>query len=83
MGARIREHVRTGVVFDQGRVSPAWFVWNGRRYRVREVTQRWSTKSGSETILHLGVTDGASVFELTLNQQTLVWRLAAVEESVR
>ena len=79
MSTDIQEPIKTGVVFDRGGVFPAWFIWGGRRYTVREITQWWRTKNGSETILHLGVTDGASVFELTLNQQTLVWRLNAIE----
>ena len=35
---------------------------------------------GRAPILHLGVTDGANLFELTFNQKTLAWRLASVEE---
>lgn len=79
MSTNIQEPIKTGVVFDRGGVFPAWFIWGGRRYTVREVTQRWRTKNGSETILHLGVTDWVSVFELTFNQETLVWRLRSVE----
>lgn len=79
MAVPIQELIITGVVFDRARLQPVWFIWNGRRIRVREVTQRWSTREGSAALLHLGVSDGATCFELVLNQQTLVWRLAAVE----
>ena len=79
MSTDIDEPLKTGVIFDRQLIRPAWFVWNGRRYAVRQVTQRWQTKEGQAPILHVGVTDGASTFELTLNQHSLIWRLAAVE----
>ena len=79
MGTQVNEAVKVGVVFDRGAVRPAWFIWAGRRYAVREVTQRWQTKEGRSPILHLGVTDGANGFELAFNQETLSWSLAAIE----
>ena len=79
MATPIHEPITAGVLFDRARIRPAWFVWHGRRYAVREVTQCWRTTEGQAAILHLGVTDGATTFELTLNQQTLQWHLAAVE----
>lgn len=79
MGTPIDEPITVGAVFNAGTVTPAWFVWQGRRYQVRAVTMRWQTAAGRTVILHLGVTDHANLFELTFNQETLAWRLAAVE----
>ena len=79
MGTPIHESIKAAVVFDHSSVIPAWFVWKGRRYPVRSVTQRWQTREGRTPILHLGVTYGATCFELTFNQDTLIWRLASVE----
>jgi len=75
----INERVSVGAVFEAGRVRPAWFLWRRRRYPVRGITQQWQARQGSATILHLGVTDGTTLFQLALNQQTLTWSLAAVE----
>ncbi len=81
METRIEEPVQVGVVFEGGVVCPRWFLWGGRRYNVQKVTMRWQTQEGQAPILHLGVTDGANLFELTFNQKTLAWRLASVEEA--
>jgi hypothetical protein len=78
MGTRIHEPVTVGVVFEQGAVRPAWFSWRGRRYAITDVTLRWHTKEGSAALLHLGVSDGATLFELAFNQQTLTWMLEEV-----
>ena len=79
MATQIHESITTGVTFNRTIVHPAWFIWNRRRYKIQAVTQRWQTKEGTATILHLGVTDGTTTFELTFNQHTLVWHLASVE----
>lgn len=79
MSTPINEPITAGVVFDRRQVRPAWFLWRGRRYAVREVTQHWQTTEGRTLLLHLGVTDGATCFELVFNQHTLIWTLAAAE----
>ncbi len=79
MGTQLNDRISVGAVFTGGAPAPAWFVWNGRRYTVTAVTMRWRTAEGSATVLHLGVTDGTNLFELTLNQQTLVWQLRSVD----
>lgn len=79
MGTRINEPITVGAVFQQSLVRPAWFRWGGRLYTVRDVTQRWQTKDGQALLWHLGVTDGATCFELIFNAATLRWSLAAVE----
>lgn len=80
MGTEIGEPIRVGVVFQRGVVIPRWFLRGGRRYNVARVTMRWQTREGAETILHLGVTDGTSLFELAFNQKTLSWTLVSVED---
>jgi hypothetical protein len=79
MATKIDEPITVGAVFRQGGVRPAWFIWRGRRYEVREVTMSWATAEGRERIRHVSVTDGASEFELALNQERLTWRLVAVD----
>lgn len=80
MGTQIEEPIQVGAVFDRGIVIPRWFLWKGRRYPVEKVTMRWQTHEGQAAILHLGVTDGVNLFELTFNLKTLAWRIASVEE---
>jgi len=77
----IDEPIAVGAVFDRGRIRPAWFLWQGRRYDRCQVTLRWQTREGTAPILHLAVAAGGATFELTLNQQTLAWRLAAVDDT--
>lgn len=77
MTTLLNDPIIVGVIFHRGTIKPAWFIRRGRRYVLREVTMRWQTREGSAAILHLGVSDGATDFELAFNQQTLQWSLVS------
>ena len=79
MGTDVNEPITVSAIFERGQVRPDWFLWGRRRYPIREITQRWQTRDGNVPLLHLGVSDGATCFELVFNQHTLLWRLASVE----
>jgi hypothetical protein len=79
MITEINEPIEVGAVFGEGAVSPVWFLWNGRRYRVERVAYRWREKRG-ESLLHLfSVFDGASTFELIYDSKGMRWRLGRVD----
>ncbi len=74
----INEPVDVGAVFSRNRIRPKWFIWNSRRYQIKETTYTWRDKQGQAKIIHFSVTDGATLFELSLNQNTLSWCLEQV-----
>jgi hypothetical protein len=80
MGIPVDEIIGVGAVFRGGKIRPVWFDWQGRRYRVVEITMRWHTKQGRATVDHFGVSDGANLYELVFNHETAVWRLASVAD---
>ncbi|MHB9154314.1 MAG: hypothetical protein ACYC5N_01320 [Endomicrobiales bacterium] len=71
----IDETVDVGAVFAKDRIKPKWFVWKNRKYLVKETTYVWHDRQGEAQIIRFAVTDGATVFELSLNQKTLEWKL--------
>ena len=72
---KINESIDVGAVFGKNRIKPRWFVWNGRKIDVKEVTYAWKGREGDAVILYFAVTDGATSFELSLNQKTMQWFL--------
>jgi hypothetical protein len=71
----INENIDVGAVFGKGKVVPKWFLWKKRKYDIKETTFRWQDKEGDDIIQYFAVTDGATSFELALNQKTLSWTL--------
>ncbi|MFV1957415.1 MAG: DUF6504 family protein [bacterium] len=76
----LSEKVVVGAVFGSGnQVRPAWFIWNGRKYTVKETTYTWTERRGTGMLYHFAVTDGADLFELVLDNASLAWTLEKVE----
>lgn len=61
------------------KIKPVRFTWSNRTVQVREVTYFWKAKEGAREIYHFSVTDGKTLFELTFDNLSLVWRLEHIE----
>ena len=75
----ISEPVEVGAVFGKNRIRPKWFFWRNRRYMIKETTFVWNDSEGEAKMVRFSVTDGSTMFELSLNQKTLAWRLERTE----
>jgi len=61
------------------RIKPVRFRWNGKLFEVKEVTYAWETKEGQTKIHHFSISDGKTLYELSFNTMSLLWRLEKVE----
>ena len=64
--------------FGQRGMRPLWFVWQGKRRIIQEVTGAWSERDGA--LLHrcFAVSDGEAVYELAFDARALRWWLTKV-----
>jgi len=82
MATEINEKIQVGAIFRGSKIRPAWFVWEGRKYVVKDVTYSWYARDGNVTYCHFSVTDGANLFEISFNLNTVEWRLNKIWEGV-
>ena len=76
----VRETISVIASFGQSyRIRPVKFNWAGRLFEIKEITYTWKTKEGRKNIYHFSVTDGGSLYELTFDTDSLVWRLENLE----
>jgi hypothetical protein len=61
------------------RIRPVRFRWSGRLFDIKEITYSWKTKEGLKDIYHFSVTDGRTLYELTFDTQSLLWKLEGLE----
>lgn len=61
------------------RIKPLRFRWSGRLFEVREITYLWKMREGQNEIYYFSVTDGRSLYELTFDTKSLLWRLEKLE----
>ncbi|OOP57848.1 MAG: hypothetical protein AYP45_01040 [Candidatus Brocadia carolinensis] len=81
MTTEVNEPIKVGAIFGDNnkKLKPVWFVWSGRKYNVLEITYIWTERMGKASIHHFTVTDGANLFAISYNTDTLVWTLRSVE----
>jgi hypothetical protein len=61
------------------RIKPVRFNWSGKLFEIKEITYTWKTMEGKKNIHHFSVTDGRSLYELTFDTDSLLWRLENLE----
>ncbi|MFN3531381.1 MAG: hypothetical protein ACK41Q_02545 [Candidatus Brocadia sp.] len=81
MITEVNEPVTVGVIFgdNKKKLKPVWFVWSGRKYSVQEITYIWTERIGKASIHHFTISDGANLFDISFNTDTLIWILHSVE----
>ena len=77
MTTEINEMIQVGAIFgdNKKKLKPVWFIWGGRRYNIQEITYIWTERTGKAVVHYFTVTDGANLFSISYNTDTLVWTL--------
>ena len=61
------------------KIRPVRFKWNERLFEVKEITYSWQTQEGQTRIYHFSITDGKTLYELSFDTASLVWKVEKVE----
>lgn len=61
------------------KIKPLKFRWSGRTIEIKNITYFWKTREGASDIYHFSVSCGSSMYELSFDAASLLWRLEAVE----
>ncbi|MFA5353286.1 MAG: hypothetical protein WC291_03580 [Thermodesulfovibrionales bacterium] len=79
---RIGEAISVIASFGQPyRLRPLRFKWSGQLMDVKEITYAWETRDGQAKIYRFSVSSGDSLYELSFNADTLLWRLENLDAS--
>ena len=61
------------------KIKPVRFNWSGKLFEIKEITYTWKTRVGKKNIHPFSVTDGRTLYELTFDTNSLLWRLENLE----
>jgi hypothetical protein len=67
--------IRVGAVFQGGRILPRWFLYDNKKYEIKEVNYQWEDFEGTEKLMFFSVSDGTNSYEISLNLKRLIWKL--------
>lgn len=82
MYEEIKEKIAVVVIFKNGSASPHSFSWRERKYSIDDINLRHQEQQGKITIFCFSVTAGGNTYELSFNNQNLVWRLEKIWSSI-
>jgi hypothetical protein len=61
------------------KIRPLKFKWSGKFFEVKDITYTWQTKEGQNNIYHFSVTDGRTLYELSFDVHSLLWKIENIE----
>ena len=61
------------------KIKPLRFRWSGKLFEVKDITYAWQTKEGQTKIYHFSISDGKTLYELSFDTASLLWRMEKLE----
>jgi hypothetical protein len=61
------------------KIRPLKFKWSGKLFEVKDITYIWQTKEGQTKFYHFSVSDGKTLYELSFDTTSLLWRIEKLE----
>jgi len=66
--------------FKHAKIYPRLIVWNNKAYKVKSVTYYWQERRGQEVLNCFTVDTGATLYQISFNNTSLVWRIDKIIE---
>ena len=71
--------IKVATIFEKGLLKPVWFIFEKRKYEIKQIHYRWETKDGAAKVYHFSVNDGTNVHELSFHDKEMTWKLIRTE----
>jgi hypothetical protein len=66
--------------FQSGKIQPRLFVWNNKRYRIKNINYNWQERRGRELINLFSVSTGFDSYQISFNNTNFSWCLDKIIE---
>jgi hypothetical protein len=76
----LNEKIQVSAWFRNGKILPRQFIWNNKRYKIKEITYNWQERQGREVISYFSVSTGSDLYQISFNNTTLGWRINRIIE---
>jgi len=77
----LNERIQVFAWFRKGRCEPRLFVWNGKTYKIKNVTYHWQERQGQELIHCFSVNTDLDLYEISFHTLSLCWHMVKVISS--
>ena len=75
----IGEAIEVIAVFQENRMRPVRFRWNGRVFKIKRINGSWKSDQGAARFHHFSVmAEGPDVYEISYNPERYAWNIDRV-----
>ncbi|MDD4899207.1 MAG: hypothetical protein PHG68_01240 [Candidatus Omnitrophica bacterium] len=71
----LNETINVLAEFQHTKIYPRAFTWKNKDYKIDKITYQWQERCGREIINYFSVDTGASIYQLSFNNTSCVWKL--------
>ena len=75
MFEKLDEPIEVLVKFSGAKVSPSFFRWQNRTYKIEKINLVHKERDGNDKIYYFSVSDNANFFRLAFFTRDLSWRI--------
>jgi len=74
----LNERVEVLTWFRNGKIQPRIFIWNHKKYKIKNITYNWQERRGQELISHFSVNTNLNLYQISFNNTSFAWRIVKV-----
>jgi hypothetical protein len=72
----LNERIEVLTWFKKGKVQPRLFIWNNKKYKIKNITYNWQERRGQELISYFSVqTPESDLYQISFNNNSFSWRI--------
>jgi len=72
---QLNERIEVLAYFKAGKIYPRIFIWNNKKYKIRQITYNWQERLGQGIISYFSVSAGPDLYQISFNNTSLGWRI--------
>ncbi len=76
----LNERINVLAWFQNGKIYPRLFLWNNKKYRIRNITYNWQERRGQELISLFSVSTDFDLYQISFNNTSFSWEIDKVIE---
>ena len=78
--SELNTRIEVLVWFRNGKVQPRLFIWDNKKYRIKNINYNWQERRGRELISLFSVSSGFDLYQISFNNTSYYWRLDKIIE---
>ena len=76
----LSESIQVLAFFSGTKIYPRMFIWNNKKYKVKNITYNWQERQGREVINYFSIDTGSDLYQISFNNTSYSWKIDKIIE---